>query len=160
VTNGNYNVQPLLKRLDKISIRWLMLSLDSVNPETYAKIRKGGNLARTLKTLESLAEFNQIRERGGRDFDFSISMCVQRDNWTEIESFFNYCFSVRVRPWLQFAYQPSSLSLLSMPLEERMAVKRQLAPLADTYGAEPIGVILRVLDDSFKAEGSGHELRF
>ncbi|MGZ3722402.1 MAG: radical SAM protein [Bdellovibrionales bacterium] len=160
VTNGNYNVKPILKRLDKLSIRWFMLSLDSVVPETYAKIRKGGNLERTLQTIEALAEYQHIRRDQGRRFDFSVSMCVQKDNWREIENFFTYCLVVGVRPWLQFAYDPQSVSLLSLPLSERLEILRYAEGLEKEYGPDPIGVIVRTLRDSCKERELPHELQF
>ncbi len=150
VTNGNYNMQPILKRLEPLDIRWFMLSLDSVVPATYEKIRKGGNLARTLQTIDAIAEFNESRKVEGRAFDFSISMCVQKENWRELESFFDYCRFVKVRPWLQFAYGPSSVSLLDLPATERRAIADYIMTLVPVYGMELVAAIVTPLEDSLK----------
>lgn len=150
VTNGNYNVQPILKKLEKLEIRWLMLSLDSIVPETYAKIRKGGNLLRTLETINGLAKFNEERRAQGRAFDFSISMCVQKENWREMEMFFDYCRFVNVRPWLQFAYGPREVSLLDLPQAERHAIVDHLSTMAGDYSFELLNAIISPLQDSLK----------
>lgn len=148
VTNGNYNFKPIRKRLEKIKLRWLMVSLDSVVPETYAKIRKGGVLQRTLETIDGLSEFNDELRRENRDFDFSISMCVQQANWQEIEQFFIYCSVIGVRPWLQFAYEPSSVSLLSLSFNERLVVRDHFRKLVEKYGPFWVNSILLPLEDS------------
>jgi len=160
VTNGNYNVKPILKRLDKLAIRWFMVSLDSVVPETYAKIRKGGSLQKVLETISSLAEYNEGRRKEGRGIDLSVTMCVQQENWREIESFFTYCVVMGVRPWVQFAYEPSSVSLLSLSLKERLEILQYLKEIEFKYGPDPIGVIMRTIEDSCKAKELAHELQF
>ena len=160
VTNGNYNFQPIRKRLEKIKLRWFMLSLDSVVPETYEKIRKGGNLKRALETIDGLAEFNEELRGSGRDFDFSVSMCVQQENWREIESFFIYCDVVNIRPWLQFAYEPSSVSLLRYSFSERMKIKEYLERLSEKYGSGSVNAILQPINDSLSEREVVHERSF
>jgi MoaA/NifB/PqqE/SkfB family radical SAM enzyme len=156
VTNGNYNVQPILKRLEKLSIRWFMLSLDSVNPETYAKIRKGGNLKRTMQTIEALAGFNRSLKSSGRAFDFSLSVCVQKDNWREVVSFFEYCRFVDVRPWLQFAYQPTSVSLLDLPRAERQEATEFFRSLLNPETKHMVETVLLPLEESLKRPEAAH----
>ncbi len=55
VTNGSYKFEgPVRSRLDKLKLRWIQLSLDSVDPKTYAAIRVGGKLSSALATLDGL----------------------------------------------------------------------------------------------------------
>lgn len=157
VTNGNYNFQPIRKRLEKIRLRWMMVSLDSVVPDTYKKIRKGGNLKRTLETIDALDEFNQELRKDSREFDFSVSMCVQKENWREIGQFLTYCEVVNICPWLQFAYAPSSLSLLSLSRAERVEVLQYLEKLAQRYGQALVNSIHQPIADSLKEGEVVHE---
>jgi cyclic pyranopterin phosphate synthase len=159
VSNGNYNFKPLRRRLEKLKIRWFMLSLDSVVPETYARIRKGGDLKRALDTIDGLAQLNDDLRAQGRDFDFSISMCVQKDNWHEIEKFFVYCNAVQIRPWLQFAYTPTSVSLLDLPHGQRQEILWYLESLESKYGSALVEAILAPVRDSLAEREVVHEQR-
>jgi MoaA/NifB/PqqE/SkfB family radical SAM enzyme len=152
VTNGNYNFAAVRKHLEKIRLRWIMVSLDSVVPETYAKIRKGGSLLKTLSTIEGLIAFNEELKQQKRDFDFLISMCVQKDNWQEIEPFLTYCRFVGATPLLQFAYEPSAVSLFSMTVDERLKIRSHMEGLTERHGVKYIEPILRPIVDSLNVE--------
>ena len=114
VTNGNYHFNETIRsRLNKIKIKWIQVSVDSINPNTYSKIRIGGDLKRTLATIEALVCYQKQRNSENREFRVVASMCVQKLNWQEIPEFLNYCEKTKIMPILQFAYAPTEISLLS-----------------------------------------------
>ncbi len=119
VTNGQWKLrEPIRARLDRIRIRWIQVSLDSVNAETYPEIRKGGALATVLETIDALIEYRDRRKAAGRAFDLAASMCVQRRNWREVPQFLQYCFEKGLHPWFHALEEPAELSLLSLPRRE------------------------------------------
>jgi hypothetical protein len=86
-------------------------------------------------------------------------MCVQKENWRELEVFFDYCRFVKVRPWLQFAYGPSQVSLLDLPAAERRSIVNDLSSLAGDYGYELLNAIISPLLDSLKEAEAPFEAR-
>ena len=120
VTNGHYHShKKILDALAILRIRQLQVSLDSLNPEVYRAIRKGGELALPLASIKKFAELRDVREREGNQIRFVLSMCILQQNWREIPSFLEFCREWRAVPDLQFAfYDPSrESSLLLLPRE-------------------------------------------
>lgn len=153
VTNGNYKFgAPIRTRLDRADIRWIQISVDSVNPVTYPKIRVGGNLAKVLQTIEDFRNYNILRAKMNRPFGFSISMCVQQQNWNEIHHFLGFARLHGVNPLLQFAYEPDSTSLLNLPLEKRREIDTYLTKIRHVFGANILDSVYLPIADSLRAD--------
>jgi MoaA/NifB/PqqE/SkfB family radical SAM enzyme len=134
VTNGQYEFNDhLSKYLDKIKIDWIQVSLDSLNSENYARIRKNGILKKTLKSIEALAAYNQQRSESGNEFFLKISMCVQITNWQEVPEFLEFCRQINAGPILQFLYTPHELSLLATNRAYRKEVLRSFLSVEQNY---------------------------
>ena len=150
VTNAHYRLGPAIRdRLDRIAIRWFQVSLDSIRPETYARVRLKGDLRRTLATFEEYRAFRAARVAAGRGFPLVASMCVQRGNWREVGEFLDFVLPRDVRPSLQFAYSPASESLLGLPEAERRDALAYLESLLPTHGEELLNQIVLPLRESF-----------
>ena len=120
VTNGHYDYDKRVRGLLRgLPLGRIQLSLDTLDPARYAKIRLGGRLRRPLQTLEGLLE-----TRSENDFELVISMCVMTPNWREVPDFIDFCRTKGARPELQFAhYDPSrDLTLLKAPSAERREI--------------------------------------
>jgi sulfatase maturation enzyme AslB (radical SAM superfamily) len=63
----------------------LSITLDSQNPKTYEKLRRGGTFE---KILENLVFVKELKKQ--HNFEYSIRMVVQKDNMDEIEEFYNF----------------------------------------------------------------------
>jgi cyclic pyranopterin phosphate synthase len=149
VTNGSYILGPQIKRrLDNINIRWLQVSLDSVNPATYPKIRLRGDLSKVLQTLNHYRDYCSERVKIGRGFYMLIAMCVQRLNWREIHEFLAFARRLDMTVQLQFAYKPDSASLLTLSESERQEVLESLIPVAREFGAAAINPVALPLAES------------
>lgn len=152
VSNGQYKFGPVLRtHLDKINLRWFQISLDSVNAETYPRVRQKGVLEKTLRTIDDLCEYRKQRADEGRPFNFLISMCVQKENWREIHEFLEFADGKSISAILQFAYQPDNTSLLYLNSKERMEVLNYLFGLQAKYGNRLDPVFLPI-KDSIRAE--------
>ncbi len=155
-TNGHFNFKAVERFLDRVPIRWIQLSLDSVRSDTFAKIRVGGNLERAMATLSHLQEYQEVRTGRGQSFRLTVSMCVQRANWDEIDLFLNFCAGQNVTPILQFAFIPEETSLLTLPIKERELIVNSLAPLKLKWPEEILQPILSPLLASVcSAEANG-----
>ncbi|HEX4925292.1 MAG TPA: SPASM domain-containing protein [Bdellovibrionales bacterium] len=154
VTNGHYKFNAAIQsRLDKIKIRWIQVSLDSVVPETYAKVRVNGELSKTLKTVDDFIAYLGARP-ADRKFHFNVSMCVHRLNWHELDKSLAYARGKGVPVILQFAFQPESVSLLSLSQSDRREILRFARSLEREYGADVLHPIVSPLQDSLEREPS------
>ena len=116
VTNAHY---PFTKKLEhtlsNINLKQIQISLDSLDPSSYQHIRKGGDLKRTLKTIDQFTAFRSKYETTcSISFRFIISMCVLKSNRHEIPEFLKFCEEKGAEPQFQFAfYDPSGQESLS-----------------------------------------------
>lgn len=147
VTNGHY---PYSKKIDlylrKIKIRYLQVSLDTLDPATYLAIR-GGSHALVLKTIKA---FSELRESHDQPFPLVLSMCVLKHNWREIPAFLTFCEQLGAACDFQFAhYDPSgSASLRFASREEWLALDNLLRKQDGIYTdalttiAQPLALLL------------------
>lgn len=146
VTNAHYNFNRALEdKLEKLPIRWFQVSIDSISPKTYPLIRKGGNFKKVIKTLHDLISFRNRREKEGRGFDFLLSMCVQKDNWTEMLKFYNFCLLYNVKPIFQFAYTPDSCSLLTISKDEKNEILEFINERFSANGQKAVSPVYKAI---------------
>jgi len=87
-SNGELLTEDLCHQLIESGCTKFMISLDAFSPETFAKIRVGGNYS---KVLENIEMFLDIRRRRGTDLPvFRVSMVRQKANEHEIQAFVDY----------------------------------------------------------------------
>lgn len=155
-TNANWKLTDYVRsKLDKIKFRNIIISLDSLTPEIYTKIRKKGDLQLALSTLADLQNYEKDRiKRGLSPLGIRINFLVQKDNWHELGSFQKFRVEHNVEIFRTFLYEPFEHSLLSLPLEEREKIlsfyKRTLH-----FDEVSLRVILPLLDSVspiFKAQ--------
>ncbi len=60
-TNGHFLSQEIISKITKNCLR-IIVSIDAVTPELYAKIRKGGNLTNIVNNIEMLNRIKQDKK--------------------------------------------------------------------------------------------------
>ncbi len=120
-TNANWKLTDFVRsKMDKVHFRNLIVSLDSLVPGNYAKIRKKGDLDLALSTLDDLLDYEQDRiKRGLSPLNIRINFLVQKDNWQELADFHTFKKNKKVEIFRTFLYEPFEHSLLSLPEAER-----------------------------------------
>lgn len=84
-SNGQFNFNGKIKNaLEGLRLGIFSVSIDSLDPVVFSKIRKNGVLNQTLNFLEDLLTFKRSRPEGFQ-FDININFVIQKDNWTETE---------------------------------------------------------------------------
>lgn len=82
------NAMPLTRtrsaELIDAGLRFLVYSVDSLDPDTYEKLRPGGKLSAVLRNIEDFEKENASR---GRPVHTSAQMVVMPDNRSEIRTF-------------------------------------------------------------------------
>lgn len=115
--------EKVITSLDKIKIKYLLISLDSLTPEIYYKIRYPGNLNFVLKNIDNIIEYQKDRIQNERSsLNLRMNFLVQKDNWKETKDIINFCLEKEIVPFISFLYGPKDLSLLDLKVEERIQI--------------------------------------
>lgn len=123
-TNGHYRFNDTIRRaLDKLRLVCVSVSVDSLVPEAFSKIRIKGDLRLVLQTLDRLIEYRDGRPPG-RGFPIWCNMVVQRDNWREVPDMVRFCARKGILPYFLMLSRPPELSLMRLPQPQRDEIVR------------------------------------
>lgn len=134
-TNSHWSFSERVEHaLSKIKIKYVVFSVDSLNSETYRKIRYPGHLPTVLNNITSWLNYNKERRSNLKGpIEFHWNFLVQKDNWREIPEVITYCLERDIIPFITFLYEPNQFSLLDLPEKERQEILeswfRTLTPL-------------------------------
>lgn len=84
----------------------IILSIDTVNPETYRKIRINGNFEKVMEHLEYFRSYTARK----RTF-LSIAACPITHNWHEMPELLDFCIEKNIALYLNAVFSPAELSL-------------------------------------------------
>ncbi len=146
VTNGQYQShKKVMDALDHLPLRQIQVSIDSLIPEVYRDIRRGGELFIALDSVDKFAALRDRRKSRGDEFRLVLSMCILQQNWRGIPQFLDFCREMDAEPDLQFAfYDPSQQSsLLLLGDEDRRAVIRQTLDAIDECDHDVVSAVLK-----------------
>ncbi len=148
-TNAHWNFTPYIKgKLDKIKISCISVSLDSIRPEGYRKIRNG-RLEKVLETINDLIEYSKERQKKGRPIDLILNSTISRDNWEEIPEILEFSISKNIKPFIQYVYEPFEHSLSTLDEKKRRNI---LKHYLSTFSAQEIMFghrVIKALIDTF-----------
>jgi len=86
-TNGSLWSKKISEQLIKNGLSSVSFSLDAINPETYKKIRKKGDLN---KTVENILSFLELKEKYNPKINVNICIIEQPDSKNEIDQFIQF----------------------------------------------------------------------
>lgn len=121
-TNGQYKLsKKMMEKLDLVEVESIGISLDSLNPDTYAKIRVDGKLEKSLMMIDDLISYNQSR---GLDKKFLIlvNMLISQDTFHEIPGFFKYAQDKRIKLNPEILMIPHELSIWALSENKRLDI--------------------------------------
>lgn len=123
-TNANWKISDfIMAKLDKIKLKHIIVSLDSLNPQSYRVIRKKGDLAKALQTLKDLKQYNQSRaERNLSPFKIVVNFLFQKENWKELGNVYNFSKSENVEIFRTMLYEPVEYSLMTYDERTRIEI--------------------------------------
>lgn len=151
-TNANWKLTDfIIDKLNKIKIKNIIVSLDSLNESTYQKIRKKGNLKKALDTLNSLNQYNIHRLKNGlADLNIRINFLFQQDNWSELGEVELFAEQTGNKIFRTFLYEPEHLSLLALPEERRIEMLEWYFQNLTTHQIKNSSRVIRPLIDSLR----------
>lgn len=101
-TNGNYPIE-LTELMVDAGLTWLSVSLDSIRPETYKKVRAGGNFYRAYATAIDMCRFADR-------VNCHVSFVKQKANVDEIDQFVEFWDRMPLKKMLiSDVYNPGEL---------------------------------------------------
>lgn len=123
-TNCHWTLTPNVERqLDQIQFKHIIVSIDSLNPATYALIRKRGDLSVVLKNFDRLQAYEARRTaKGLSGLNIQVAFLIQKDNWDEIGNMLRFAEEKNVSLFFSFLYEPYAHSLLGLSVSEREGI--------------------------------------
>jgi radical SAM protein with 4Fe4S-binding SPASM domain len=123
-TNGHWKLNKFIEnKLDKIKIKNLHISIDSLIPAKYSEIRLKGDLRIVLENLDLLKCYQSRRNVSGKtSLGLTLHALVMKDNWRELESFIDFTEHHDLMLILDNLRLPHSLSILSLEEYERIEI--------------------------------------
>ncbi|HLP50939.1 MAG TPA: twitch domain-containing radical SAM protein [Chitinophagales bacterium] len=104
-TNGtflNNRIKDLLEGLHA----GIILSIDSVNKDTYKKIRVNGNFEKVMENLEYFKDYTRRKKTF-----LSMAACPITYNWHELPEMLEFCIKENITLYFNAVFSPQSLSL-------------------------------------------------
>jgi MoaA/NifB/PqqE/SkfB family radical SAM enzyme len=108
-TNGTILNQRAKNILEQLKVG-IILSMDSLNPETYAQIRVGAGYERVMQNLFYFKELTKARHT-----DFTIAACPMVSNWQGLPDLLSFTNKHDILLHFNVVWSPEQLSLKSLP---------------------------------------------
>jgi MoaA/NifB/PqqE/SkfB family radical SAM enzyme len=117
-TNAHYRFTDKIRAsVNKIRIIRLSISIDSLDPENFSRIRKKGDLSKVVRTLDDWIAYKN--SEGARIDQINCNFVVQKANWHEVPQFYEFCREKGICPFFIILTNPESFSILNLPVEDR-----------------------------------------
>lgn len=109
-TNGQYKLTDFqLDLFKKMNLENLYLSIDSLKPHIFEKIRLKGNLEKLLINLQFFKKLKIVKE-----FNLFIAFVLQKDNYLELEDICSFCRKNGAYLVVHFLDKPEEFSVLEL----------------------------------------------
>jgi MoaA/NifB/PqqE/SkfB family radical SAM enzyme len=112
-TNGTFLTDRVKKLLEGLRAG-IILSIDSVNRETYSKIRVNGDFDRVMAHLDYLRDYTRRKNTF-----ISMAACPITLNWHEMPEMLQFCLDKDIALYFNAVFTPVELSLREQPMEEQ-----------------------------------------
>ncbi len=131
-TNGTFLTDRVKGLLEGLKAG-IILSIDSVNRDTYHSIRVNGQFD---KVMENLEFFRSYTKRKGTFI--SLAACPMTLNWKELPELLTFCVEKELFLYFNAVFSPAELSLREIPSEmlEHVIQFLKAAPLPKKEGNE------------------------
>lgn len=115
-TNGTF-VTPRVKKLLEGLRAGIVLSIDSINKETYNKIRINGNYEKVMQNLDFFIDYTKKKKTF-----ISMAVCPITLNWHELPQLRDFCIEKNISLYLNAVFTPEELSLREQPIEKQKEI--------------------------------------
>ncbi len=148
-TNGtflNNRIKALLEGLRA----GIILSMDSIEKETYQQIRVNGNYEKVMENLEYFVDYTRRKKTF-----ISMAACPIIYNWKELPKMLDFCIEKNIALFFNAVFYPVELSLREQPVEllkEIIAYLQQYCKKENNFGNSqgPYNLTVRAYNDFIK----------
>jgi len=121
-TNGNWKMTDSMREsLDLINIRWIAFSIDTLDANEYAQLRKYGDLDLCLRALDQLIEYRRSRMLQGKGyFDIFNNAMFHKENWRAFPDLIKFVNAKGIDITFSFLSIPDEMSVLNLSEAERI----------------------------------------
>lgn len=109
-TNGTFLTDRVKKLLEGLRAG-IIISTDSVNKETYNKIRINGKFDKVMQNIEYFRDYAKRKKTF-----ISMAVCPITHNWHELPEILDFCIKKNISLYLNAVYTPEEFSLKEQPL--------------------------------------------
>jgi len=147
-TNGTFLTNRVKNLLEGLKAG-IILSIDSVNRDTYHKIRINGNYDKVMENIEYFRDYTQKKKTF-----FSIAACPITNNWHELPEMLNFCLEKNITLYFNAVFTPEKLSIKEQPLEiqEKIIEYLKKNPAPEIKGSlnQPRNLSIKAYNDFIK----------
>jgi MoaA/NifB/PqqE/SkfB family radical SAM enzyme len=138
----NQRVKDLLEGLHA----GIILSIDSVNPETYKRIRINGSFDKVMQNVEYFRDYTNRKKTF-----LSIAACPITYNWRELPELLAFCIKKDIALYFNAVFSPAELSLREQSKEYLMEVisflESQPLPERSGWNSSPVNLSINAYKD-------------
>lgn len=110
-TNGTFLTDRVKNLLEGLRAG-IIISIDSVNRDTYNKIRTNGSFDKVMSNLEYFRDYTKKKNTF-----ISVAACPITYNWQELPEMLGFCLEKDITLYFNAVFTPEELSLREQPLE-------------------------------------------
>lgn len=149
-TNAHYKFNEKFKSVaDKMNFESFAVSVDSLKPDVFAKIRDGAKLELVLETLDDWITYSKTRPQD-KAMKVVVNFVVQRDNVFELPSFIDFCLKKGAVPYPILLRDPEPFSILEMEEGDLLKI---FDFLLESQSENPHPTLALVINKTFKELG-------
>jgi MoaA/NifB/PqqE/SkfB family radical SAM enzyme len=115
-TNGTFLTPRVIKILEGLRAG-IILSIDSVERQTYNKIRINGNFDKVMQNLDYFIEYSQKKKTF-----ISMAVCPITLNWHELPQIRDFCIEKNISLYCNAVFTPEEYSLKEQPIEKQKEI--------------------------------------
>lgn len=138
----NQRVKDLLEGLHA----GIILSIDSVNPETYKRIRINGNFNKVMDNVEYFRDYTKRKKTF-----LSIAACPITYNWRELPELLDFCVKKNIALYFNAVFSPAEFSLREQSKEYLTEVisflESQPLPARSGGNSSPVNLSINAYQD-------------
>lgn len=148
-TNAHWRFSGAIrKRLDRVRIKTMRISIDSLQPEVFARIRKLGQLKTALKTFQELVAYRDELASRERGFDIHLNCVIQASNAHEPRALLELARKHGVYMNFILLRSPMKLSTLALEKKKRVALIEEYEGLKQEFGDSTLAKLVNPLRES------------
>ncbi len=119
-TNGHLELSDKIKSyITKLNFYAISVSIDSLSPKKFEKIRVNGKLEKSLKFLFQLKE---LKETSQLKFYLNCNFLIQKQNWEELQDFLEFELKHGIKVYPILLREPTKFSILDFNPTELLNV--------------------------------------